>query len=34
MQKEDLHADCEEGLDEEGGAEVGAEPVEDPERCC
>jgi hypothetical protein len=25
-----LHADCEEGLDEEGGAEVGAEPVEDP----
>lgn len=28
VQEEDLHADCEEGLDEEGGAEVGAEPVE------
>ena len=30
VQEEDLNEDCEEGLDEEGGAEVGAEPVEYP----
>lgn len=30
VQEEDLHEDREERLDEERGAEVGAEPVEDP----
>ena len=34
VEEEDLHADCQEGLDEEGGAEVGAEPVEYPEQYC
>ena len=32
LEEEDVHGDCEESLDEQRGAEVGAEPVEDSAR--